>query len=109
MRMGLIGTSSNDTGCPNLWATERGTLVVQGTTVTDPEALAALRERGLPAHESAVEVPRELLPFIALQALEQLPFADADRPGFTIDPDSAAKLEEVLRELAAKATTTATR
>jgi hypothetical protein len=44
--------------CPAVYATDRGTLVVQGATVTDPEAFAAV---DLPAHETLVEIPRELL------------------------------------------------
>jgi hypothetical protein len=44
--------------CPAVWETDRGTLVVQGSIVTDPDALATME---LPAHESAVEVPAELL------------------------------------------------
>jgi hypothetical protein len=44
--------------CPAVYATDRGTFVVQGSVVTDPEALAALN---LPEHEAAVEVPASLL------------------------------------------------
>lgn len=43
--------------CPTIYRTDRGTAVVQGNRL-DPEALAGL---GLPAHETAVEVPLELL------------------------------------------------
>jgi acetyltransferase-like isoleucine patch superfamily enzyme len=44
--------------CPAVFETDRGTYVVQGSVVTDPDALAAL---DLPAHETAVEVPASLL------------------------------------------------
>jgi hypothetical protein len=44
--------------CPAVYVTDRGTFVVQGSVVTDPDALAAMK---LPAHETAVEVPAELL------------------------------------------------
>jgi hypothetical protein len=44
--------------CPAVYATDRGTFVVQGSVVTDPDALVAME---LPAHETAVEVPAELL------------------------------------------------
>jgi len=44
--------------CPAVYATDRGTVVVQGAIVTDPEALAAL---SLPEHETVVEVPASLL------------------------------------------------
>jgi hypothetical protein len=64
MEMAFVGTTSNDTSCPTVWITDRGTLVVQGTTVVDPEALATLQSRGngMPSYESAVEIPAELLP-----------------------------------------------
>ena len=44
--------------CPAVFETDRGTIVVQGSKVTDPEALAAIE---LPAHETLVEIPAELL------------------------------------------------
>ncbi|MCF2529816.1 hypothetical protein [Yinghuangia soli] len=45
--------------CPTLWITEAGTgYIVQGRVVDDPEHLAQL---GLPAGESAVFVPAEVL------------------------------------------------
>jgi len=50
--------------CPAVFATDRGTYVVQGAIVTDPEALAAMN---LPAHETAVEVPASLLASLNLQ------------------------------------------
>jgi len=46
-----------------MYATDRGTLVVQGWRVTDPDALAQLAERGLPNTETAVEIPRQLIRF----------------------------------------------
>lgn len=95
--MAFVGTSSNINGCPTLFITARGTLVVQGTTVTDPAALEVLRSRGdgMPAHESAVEIPAALLPFIDIEALQRIAFADEDRPDFVIDPASAEKLEQL--------------
>ncbi len=56
----LYSTSKNG-GCPELYETDRGTYVVQGSRVTDPQALAALHARGLPDHETAIEVPKALL------------------------------------------------
>ena len=44
-------------------SSDRGTYVVQGERITDPAALATLRERGLPDHETAVEIPAALLRF----------------------------------------------
>ncbi|RZQ59852.1 hypothetical protein [Amycolatopsis suaedae] len=63
MKLTFLGTDSDKGSSPTAWATDRGTFVVQGYRVTDDEALAALRERGLPDHETAVEVPKELLRF----------------------------------------------
>jgi hypothetical protein len=48
----------NDGTCPAVYATDRGTYVVQGAIVTDVEALATVNP---PAHEALVEIPRELL------------------------------------------------
>jgi hypothetical protein len=44
--------------CPTMYATDTGELVVQGSIVDDPEALAVL---ALPANETAVRVPVELI------------------------------------------------
>lgn len=44
--------------CPAVYATDRGTLVVQGELVTDPQAIA---DANPSATELLVEIPRELL------------------------------------------------
>lgn len=67
MKLEFLGSTSNNGGCPNLYATDRGTYVVQGSKITDPEALASLRARGLPEHETAVEIPAALLGFAPQQ------------------------------------------
>ncbi|MEU5851998.1 MULTISPECIES: hypothetical protein [Saccharopolyspora] len=64
VKLTFQGTTSHAGTCPTLYSTDQGTYVVQGYKVTDPEALAALRERGLPDHETAVEVPAALLDFV---------------------------------------------
>jgi hypothetical protein len=61
MRLRFLGTSSQQETCPTLYATDRGTYVVQGWTVTDPEALGDLRN--VLEGESCVEIPMELLRF----------------------------------------------
>lgn len=63
MELTFLGTTSGGGNCPNLYKTDRGTYVVQGAKVTDPDALAALHARGLPDHETAVEIPITLLGF----------------------------------------------
>ncbi len=65
MKVKFLGTTSSDGDCPTVYATDRGTYLVQGDIVTDPEALAALRSQngGLPEHETVVEIPAELVRF----------------------------------------------
>jgi hypothetical protein len=58
----LRGECPDGRTCPTVFLTDRGTLAVVGSIVTDPEVLAAL---GLPEHESVVEVPLRLLPEVA--------------------------------------------
>lgn len=53
---------SGETNCPSLYQTDRGTFVVQGWRVQDAEALAQL---SIPAHETVVEVPADVLAEIA--------------------------------------------
>lgn len=61
MRLRYLGKTveSGKKSCPALYATDRGTFVVQGKTVTDPEAIADLRDLG--AGETVVEVPADVL------------------------------------------------
>ncbi len=61
MRLLLLGTDSGHTGCPALYATDRGTYVVQGKLVTDQEAIADLVDVG--EDEFYVEIPKALLRF----------------------------------------------
>jgi hypothetical protein len=61
MRLTHLATESGKTGCPSLFATDHGTFVVQGWKVTDDEALAELHRRGLPEHETAIEIPAALV------------------------------------------------
>lgn len=63
MRLEFLGTDSRDGECPTLYRTDRGTIVVQGHKVTDPEALADLRD--LAEDETVVEIPEQLLRFAA--------------------------------------------
>jgi hypothetical protein len=63
MKLTHLGTTSGGGGCPELYETDRDTYVVQGARITDPDTLAILRARGLPDHETAVEIPKALLRF----------------------------------------------
>lgn len=64
MKLTFLGTPSKNGGCPTAYMTDRNTVVVQGARVIDDQALAALRSRGLPDHETAVEIPMSLLPYL---------------------------------------------
>jgi hypothetical protein len=61
MRLCHLGTESGKTGCPALYATDRGTYVVQGWRLTDPDAIADLID--VREDEFYVEIPRALLRF----------------------------------------------
>jgi len=61
MRLRFLGSDSKNGACPALYVTDRGTYVVQGWTVTDPEALGDLRN--VLDGESFVEVPKKVLRF----------------------------------------------
>ena len=54
----LRGDCSDGKTCPAMYRTDRGTVVIQGLAVTDPEALRQLR---LPGGEQAVEIPAEMV------------------------------------------------
>jgi hypothetical protein len=62
MRLALVGMDpdSNPTGSPTVYRTDRGSWLVQGWVVTDPEALAQMN---IPAGETAVEIPDRLVHF----------------------------------------------
>lgn len=57
MRLTRVGGCDDGT-CPTVYATDRGTYVVQGAIVSDADVLANVN---VPAHETLVEVPAELL------------------------------------------------
>ena len=59
MQLRLLGTESGKEGCPALYATDRGTYVVQGKRITDPEAIAGLVD--MREDEFYVEIPPGLL------------------------------------------------
>ncbi|MFE3757461.1 hypothetical protein ACFXO9_24410 [Nocardia tengchongensis] len=62
MRLTFIAKdpASNPTGSPTLYRTDRGSWIVQGWEVPDPETLAQMN---IPAGESCVEIPDRLVPF----------------------------------------------
>jgi len=58
VKLSFLGTTSYTGGCPTLYRTSRGTIVVQGDRLTDPEALSQLRD--VLEGEAFIEVPAEL-------------------------------------------------
>jgi hypothetical protein len=60
MELRFLGSTSNNGGSPTLYATDRGTYLVQGWKVADQAALAGL---AIPGQETVVEIPKELLAF----------------------------------------------
>lgn len=104
MNLAFVGTSSAETNCPTVFITERGTLVVQGVTVTDREALEQISQHGngIPAHESCVEIPAALLPFIDVDALARVAFGNTERPEFTVNADSIVQLRDKLAACASE-------
>jgi hypothetical protein len=50
---------SEPSGSPTLYRTDRGSWVVQGWVVTDPDALAAMN---IPEGETCVEIPDRMIP-----------------------------------------------
>lgn len=61
MKLRILGTESGKDGCPALYATDRGTFVVQGKLVIDEEAVASLVD--VREDEFYVEIPKGLLRF----------------------------------------------
>jgi hypothetical protein len=62
MKLTLIAgdPDSQPTNSPTLYKTDRGSWVVQGWVVDDPDALATLN---LPDGETAVEIPDRMIQF----------------------------------------------
>lgn len=59
MRLRFLGTDSDQGGCPAMYATDRGTYVVQGKRVIDDTALADVRD--LADDETVVEIEPSLV------------------------------------------------
>lgn len=62
MRLTFVAKDPNSepSGSPTLYRTDRGSWVVQGWIVADPDALAAMQ---IPEGETCVEIPDRLVPF----------------------------------------------
>lgn len=66
VRLRFLGKDSRPENSPTLYATDRGTYIVQGWVVTDSEILAKL---DVSEDETVVEVPPGLLPYLANNGL----------------------------------------
>jgi hypothetical protein len=62
MRLNFIAKdpASDPKGSPTLYRTDRGSWVVQGWVVADPDALAVM---DIPDGEGCVEIPDRLVPY----------------------------------------------
>jgi hypothetical protein len=54
---------SNPTGSPTLYRTDRGSWIVQGWVVTEPDTLAQMT---IPEGESCVEIPDRMIQYFRL-------------------------------------------
>ncbi|MFC4912802.1 hypothetical protein [Actinomadura gamaensis] len=59
MRLRFLGTDSDQGGCPAMYATDRGTYVVQGKIVADAAAIGDVRD--LAGDETIVEIEPSLV------------------------------------------------
>jgi hypothetical protein len=66
MRLTFLGKESQPSDSPTLFATDRGSYVVQGWIVTDPEILAMIV---ISDGEAVVEVPAALMAHLAKDGL----------------------------------------
>lgn len=67
MRLTFLGKDSQPNQSPTLYATDRGSYVVQGWVVTQPEVLTKIV---LADNETVVEVPAKLMTYLAKDGLE---------------------------------------
>jgi hypothetical protein len=69
MKLTFIGKDpdSNPTGSPTVYRTDRGSWVVQGWTITDPEVLAQMN---IPEGETVVEIPDRMIKFFSQESRE---------------------------------------
>jgi hypothetical protein len=54
VKVTVLATTCEKTNCPTVYKTDRGTIIVQGETPTDHGLT-------IPAHETLVEIPVELI------------------------------------------------
>ena len=74
MTLRFLGRATGGGGCPTLYETDHGTLVVQEWQVTDPAVLAALDE--VPGHQTVIEIPKRLMRHLPEDTHMQAPTDD---------------------------------
>lgn len=65
VKLTFLGQESGKSGCPTLYATDRGTIMVQGRKIADAEALSQM---DIPDHETVLEVPVALFRHLPREA-----------------------------------------
>ncbi len=75
MQLTFLGKNTTGNESPTLYATDRGTYVVQGWKVSDPQALAQM---SVPDHETCLEIPRELVKFFPSEEAPRDRHGEAD-------------------------------
>ncbi|WP_435583445.1 hypothetical protein [Amycolatopsis thermoflava] len=99
MQLTHLATTSKNGGCPELYASDRDTYVVQGTRVTDPGLLGRW-STPLMQHEAVVEIPRHLFALAALAAADSAVVVDSGRGTYLVrgaavtDADALATVRE---------------
>ena len=76
MQLTFLGKDTTGNESPTLYATDRGTYVVQGWKVTDTEALGQM---SVPDHETCVEIPQGLVKFFRPEGLAKDGHGETDR------------------------------
>ncbi len=61
MKLTFLGKDSTPNDSPTLYATDRDSFVIQGYAFTDAEALSQMK---IPAGETVVEVPKDLMKYL---------------------------------------------
>lgn len=66
MKLRFLGKNSKQGDCPTLYATDRGTYLIQGWKIF---AIDLLMQLDIPEGQTAVEVPTELFEFLTADGL----------------------------------------
>lgn len=84
MQLTHLATTSKNGGCPELYASDRDSYVVQGTRVNDPRLLARFGTEPLPAGWTAVEIPQHLFALVSLVVGDTAAVVDSGRGTYLV-------------------------